>query len=204
MSTHRAGTTCRLLVLLALTVVAVLGAGSTAANATFSDAATMSATTVGTGTVGPVTKVRIDTSCITTTTVIKRTYRTTATGTYQIGYAETSSTATSTSNIEGDDTVTTPSSTNPAEYTSTRTIKDTELYATARWDLSTSARVTRYRMTAHTTFGPVLIGEPGSIATSMTRQYDAEVLQYRPQLSIDTLTDYGWIGTSKLTAPVTC
>ena len=116
MSTHRAGTTSRLLVLLALTVVAVLGAGSTAANATFSDAAGMSATTVGTGTVTAATKVRIDTSCITTTTVIKLTYRTTATGTYQIGYAEASGTATSTSNIEGDDTVTTPSSTTPAEY----------------------------------------------------------------------------------------
>jgi len=204
MSTHRAGTTCRLLVLLALTVVAVLGASSTAANATFSDAAGMSATTVGTGTVTAATKVRIDTSCITTTTVIKLTYRTTATGTYQIGYAETRNTATSRSNVEGDDTVTTPSSTNPAEYTTTRTIKDTELYATARWDLSTSARVTGYRMTAHTTFGPVLIGEPGPMATSMTRRYDAEVLQYRPRLSLDTLTDYGWIGTSKLTAPVTC
>ena len=41
----------RLLVLLALTVVAVLGAGSTAANATFSAAAALPGMTVGTGTV---------------------------------------------------------------------------------------------------------------------------------------------------------
>ncbi len=41
----------RFLVLLALTVVAVLGAGSTAANATFSASAALPGMTVGTGTV---------------------------------------------------------------------------------------------------------------------------------------------------------
>jgi hypothetical protein len=30
------------------------------------------------------------------------------------------------------------------------------------------------------------------------------VLSWNPRLSIDTLTDYGWIGTSQLTKPVTC
>ena len=43
--------TRRLLVLLALTVVAVLGAGSTAANATFSDSAALRSMSIGTGTV---------------------------------------------------------------------------------------------------------------------------------------------------------
>ena len=89
------------------------------------------------------------------------------------------------------------------QYSTTQTIKDTELYATARWDLSTSARVTGYRMTAHTSIGAVPIGDPGPIATSMTRQYDADFLQYRPRVSIDTLTDYGWTATSA-TVVVSC
>ncbi len=90
------------------------------------------------------------------------------------------------------------------QFSTTQTIKDTELYATARWDLSTSSRVVGHRMTAHTSLGPVVIGEPGPVTTSMTRQYDAGVLSWNPRLSIDTLTDHGWTGTSQLTEPVTC
>ena len=196
--------TRRLLVLLALTVVAVLGAGSTAANATFSDSAALRSMSIGTGTVAPATNVRIETTCTTTTTVIQRTFHVTGWGAvWQVGYSQTSSTATSKSNVESDVTTRTEGP-GANQYSTTQTIKDTELYATARWDLSTSSRVVGYRMTAHTTLGPVLIGEPGPVATSMTRQYDAEVLQYQPRLSIDTLTDYGWVGTSQLTKPVTC
>ena len=196
--------TRRLLVLLALTVVAVLGAGSTAANATFSDSAALRSMSIGTGTVAPATNVRIETTCTTTTTVIQRTFHTTGWGAvWQVGYSQTSSTITSRSNVESDVTTRTDGP-SVNQYSTTQTIKDTELYATARWDLSTSSRVVGYRMTAHTTLGPVLIGEPGPVTTSMTRQYDAEVLQYQPRLSIDTLTDYGWVGTSQLTKPVTC
>ncbi len=196
--------TRRLLVLLALTVVAVLGAGSTAANATFSDSAALRSMSIGTGTVAPATNVRIETTCTTTTTVIQRSFQTTATGAvWQTGYWQASSTTTSRSNVESDVTTRTDGP-GVNQYSTTQTIKDTELYATARWDLSTSSRVAGYRMTAHTTLGPVLIGEPGPVTTSMTRQYDAEVLQYQPRLSIDTLTDYGWVGTSQLTKPVTC
>ena len=196
--------TRRLLVLLALTVVAALGAGSTAANATFSDSAALRSMSIGTGTVAPATNVRIETTCTTTTTVIQRTFHVTGWGAvWQVGYSQTSSTATSKSNVESDVTTRTEGP-GANQYSTTQTIKDTELYATARWDLSTSSRVVGYRMTAHTTLGPVLIGEPGPVATSMTRQYDAEVLQYQPRLSIDTLTDYGWVGTSQLTKPVTC
>ena len=196
--------TRRLLVLLALTVVAVLGAGSTAANATFSDSAALRSMSIGTGTVAPATNVRIETTCTTTTTVIQRTFHTTGWGAvWQVGYSQTSSTTTSKSNVESDVTTRTDGP-SVNQYSTTQTIKDTELYATARWDLSTSARVTGYRMTAHTVYGPVTIGEPGPVTTSMTRQYDASVLSWNPQLSIDTLTEYGWIGTSQLTKPVTC
>ncbi len=196
--------TRRLLVLLALTVVAVLGAGSTAANATFSDSAALRSMSIGTGTVAPATNVRIETTCTTTTTVIQRSFHTTGSGAvWQTGYSQTSSTTTSKSNVESDVTTRTDGP-GVNQYSTTQTIKDTELYATARWDLSTSSRVAGYRMTAHTTLEPVLIGEPGPVTTSMTRQYDAEVLEYQPRLSIDTLTDYGWVGTSQLTKPVTC
>ncbi len=147
---------------------------------------------------------RVETACVTTTTVIQRSFQTTATGAvWQTGYWQTSSTTTSKSNVESDVTTRTDGP-GVDQYSTTQTIKDTELYATARWDLSTSSRVVGHRMTAHTTLGPVLIGEPGPVTTSMTRQYDAEVLQYQPRLSIDTLTDYGWVGTSQLTKPVTC
>jgi hypothetical protein len=192
----------RTLVLLALTVTVVLGAGSTAANATFSDSAALSGVTVGTGTVAPATQVRVDTSCVTTTTVITRTFQTYSWGTAQTGYSQTTTTATSRSNVESDVTTRTEGP-GVNQYSTTQTIKNTELYATARWDLSTSARVTGYRMTAHTVYGPVTIGEPGPVTTSMTRQYDASVLSWNPRLSIDTLTDYGWIGTSQLTKAVT-
>ena len=193
----------RALVVVAALAVPVLGAGAPAANATFSDSAALPSMSVGTGTVAPATRVRIDTSCITTTIVIKQTYTPNSWGGYsQTGYSQTSTISTSKSDVESDETVRTDGLN--GQYTTTRTIKDTELYATARWDLSTSARVTGYRMTAHTIYGPVVIGEPGPVTTSMSRQYDAGVLSWNPRLSIDTLTDYGWIGTSQLTKPVTC
>ena len=194
----------RALVVVAALAVPVLGAGAPAANATFSDSAALKSMSVGTGTVAPATQVRIDTSCITTTIVIQRTFQTTAAGVvWQTSYSQTSSTATSKSDVESDVTTRTDGP-GVNRYTTTQTIKDTELYATAHWDLSTSARVTGYRMTAHTIYGPVVIGEPGPVTTSMSRQYDASVLSWNPRLSIDTLTDYGWIGTSQLTKPVTC
>jgi hypothetical protein len=192
----------RALVVVATLAVTVLGAGAPAANATLSDSVALSSMSVGTSTVAPVTQVRVETSCTTTTTVITRTFQTYSWGTQQTSYSATSTTALSKSDVELDDTVRTDGAN--GQYTTTQTIKDTELYATARWNLSTSARVTGYRMTAHTIYGPVMIGEPGPITTSMTRQYDASVLSWNPRLSIDTLTDYGWIGTSQLTKPVTC
>ncbi len=196
-------TTRRLLVVLALTVTAVLGAGTTAANATFSDSVALSSTTVGTGTVAPATNVRVDVSCTTTTKVIKRSYTVYTWGTSQTSHAETTTTATASSNVEFNDTVRTEG---PAsnQYSTTQTIKDTELYATLRWTRSPSIRVTGYRMTAHTVLGAFAMGETGPTATSMTGQYDADVVDYGAQLTIDTLTDHGWTATSKGSNTVHC
>ncbi|TFV64566.1 hypothetical protein E4P41_01485 [Geodermatophilus sp. DF01-2] len=192
----------RALVALAVVASAVLGAG--AANATFSDSVALPAMTVGTGTVAPATDVTVETTCRTTTTVVKRTYRVSpGTGaTTLIAYSLTSSTVTSTSNVESDETTTTWSK--PTEYTTTQTVQDTELYATLRWQPSTSTRVTGYRMTAHTTYGPYPMGETGPTTTRMSARYDADVVDYGAQLSIDTLTDYGWTATSDLSNVVTC
>jgi len=195
----------RALVALAVVATTVLGAGTTAANATFSDSAALSATTVGTGTVAPATGVKVDAYCTTTTTVIKRYYRTDpSTGaTWQTAWSQTSSTTTSRSNVESN-TTTPPSWTSSTDYSTTQTVQDTTLYATLRWTLSTATRVTGYRMTAHTSVGAFGMGTTGPTATSMTGQYDASVTAWNPRLSIDTLTDYGWVGTSALSNVVRC
>ena len=48
------------------------------------------------------------------------------------------------------------------------------------------------------------MGETGPTATQMTAWYDADVVDYGARLSIDTLTDYGWTGTSVLSNTVRC
>jgi hypothetical protein len=192
----------RTVTVLAAATLMVLG-GQQLAGAAFSDT-TAATTAVRTIKVAPATSVRVDTSCTTTTRVIERTYRKNIyTGAFdQVGYSESWSTASSRSNVESDDTTTTWTSS--TEYRTTRTIKDTELYATLRWKLSASPRVSGYRMTAHTTFGRLAMGETGPTSTSMTGQYDAEVVDYQARLSIDTLTDYGWTATSDLSNVVRC
>ena len=208
MSSTRAGTTRkalgpRLVVLVGLTVAAVLATGSTAANAAFSDWVALPAMTVGTGTVAPATNVRVDVSCVTTTTVVKRTYTVYGWGTRLTGYSAWSSTANATSNVESDVTT---NEDGPAgnQYTTTRTMTNTELSASLKWTPSVSPRVTGYRMTAHTVVGDVDMGGTGPNATEMTAQYDADVVDYGATLTIDTVTDYGWIGTSKASNAVKC
>jgi hypothetical protein len=201
---HRGRWCTRALVVLAVLAVTVLGTGTTAAKAGFSDSAALRSVSVGTGTVAPAMKVRVDARCETTATEVRRVYRVDSLGNRTLVSSSTPVTTTSTARgDEGGTTQTTTNGPGPDEVTVTTVTKDTELYATARWDLSTSARVTGYRMTAHTSIGAVPIGDPGPIATSMTRQYDADVLQYRPRVSIDTLTDYGWTATSA-TVVVSC
>jgi hypothetical protein len=193
----------RVLVVGAALAATLLAAGTTAANATFSDAAAAPSVSVGTGTVAPATQVRVDASCLTTTTVVKRYYRAIpGLGTSQYAQTQTSETVPSSSNVESDTTTTTW--TNPTAFVTTQTIQDTELYATLRWTPSSATRVAGYRMTAHTSVGLFAMGTTGPTPTSMTGNYDASVTGWSPRLTIDTLTDYGWVGTSRSSNVVTC
>jgi hypothetical protein len=203
-ATHRGRWATRAVVALAVVAVTVLGAGATAANAAFSDSAALASLSVGTVTVAPVTDVRVNSGCVTRTTVTKRTYKYhPATGTSTLtGYSQTSSSTASMTDVQSATTTTTWF--NRTEYTTTQTVKDTQLYATLRWTPSTATRVSGYRMTAHTTTGKFPMGESGPAATSMTVWYDASLTTRSPRLSVDTLTDYGWTGTSALSDVVTC
>ncbi|SDO28205.1 hypothetical protein [Geodermatophilus sp. DSM 45219] len=193
----------RLLVATAVTASAVLVAGTTAASAAFSDSAALPAMTVGTGAVAPATNVRVDVSCVTTTTVVQLTYTVYGWGAQLTGYSAWSSTASAKSNVESDVTVR-EDGPRGNQYTTTRTTKDTELYASLKWTRSVSPRVTGYRMTAHTVAGDFDMGGTGPNATEMTARYDADVVDLGATLTIDTVTDYGWIGTSKASNTVKC
>jgi hypothetical protein len=194
----------RAAVLLALTLAVIVGASLPAA-ATYKATEALPTTTVGTVTVQPATNVRVDTECTTTTTVIRQTYRKNPyTGTTtRTGYSESSTTRRSTSNVERDSTTTTWTSS--VEYTTTRTIEDTELAATGRWKASTSPGVTGYRLTAILDNGwayPIV--DAGPTATSETRHYDGEVVDLGARLEIVTLTRYGWTARSELSNVVRC
>ncbi|MGY1814430.1 hypothetical protein [Blastococcus sp. SYSU D00820] len=198
--------TRRALLVLGTSVVAVVAA-ALPAQAQFSASRALPATSVTSLTVAPPTQVRVDTSCITTTTTIKRTYeRNPYTGaTWQVAYSQSSSTASSRTNVESD-TTTTASGPGVNQYTTTQTIKDTEMFATLRWSPSTTTRgVSGYRMTAFLNNGwSVDMGDAAATDTSMTGQYDASVVNYAAQLSMVTLTSYGWTATSALSNPVRC
>jgi len=195
----------RTVTVLAAAILMVLG-GHSIAGAAFSDTTSAMTTTVKTVTVQPPTSVRVETSCTTTTVETKRTYQVDPyTGTTtQVGYSQSTTMVTSKSNVESDTTVRTEGpGTN--QYTITSTVKDTELYATLRWNSSTSPRVTGYRMTAWLNNGyAVGMGDAAVTATSMTGQYDASVTNYDARLSMVTLTSYGWTATSDLSNPVRC
>ena len=196
----------RSVVLLVLTAAAVLAA-TLPANASFADsAATAVRPAIGTLTVEGPKNVRVDTSCVTTTTVQKRTYAYDYAGnSYQVGYSETSSTASSTSNVESDSTVRTEGP-GYMQYTLTRTIQDTMLYATGTWKASTSPGVTGYQMTAFLYGGAQQypMGTAAATATRTTGQYDASVVNYSARLSVVTLTSYGWTAPGAMSNVVTC
>jgi hypothetical protein len=193
----------RTVVLLVLTVAVIVGA-SLPAQALFADTAAVT-TTLGTRTVQPPTNVRVDTSCITTTTVTKRSYRVEPSGAHTlVDYYEQSSTASSKENVESDTTVRTdePSGT---QYTLTRTVQDTELYATGRWQASTSPGVTGYRLAAILNNGWAYpLEDAGPAATTVTGHYDADVVDMQARLAMVTLTSYGWTANSQLSNFVTC
>ncbi|MGY1740627.1 MULTISPECIES: hypothetical protein [unclassified Blastococcus] len=197
--------TRRCVLLLVLTIAAVLAA-SLPANALYAETATSAGRpSVSTLTVAGPGNVRVETSCVTTTTVIRRVYAYDAWGTTRlVGYQETSSTAASSSNVESDTTVRTEG---PQfnQYTTTQTIKDTTLYATARWNKSSTPGVTGYTMTAFLNSGMAFpIGTAAASATSYTDSYDADVVDLGARLSMVTLTSYGWTAPGDMSNVVTC
>jgi hypothetical protein len=195
--------TRRCVLLLVLTVAVVIGA-SLPANALFADtAAPATAPSVTTAVVTGPSQVKVDTACTTYTRVIKRVYDMYTNA--QLGYSDTTTSAASTSNVESNTTVRTDNSPVAGQYTVTQTIKDTTLYATARWKGSPTPRVTGYSLTAFLANGARYdLGTAAPTATSLTGQYDASVLSFRPVLSMVTITAYGWTAPGTMSDVVTC
>jgi hypothetical protein len=196
--------TRRCVLLLVLTVAVVLGA-SLPANALFADtAAPATKPAITTAVVTGPSNVKVDTSCTTTTRVIKRVFDSTTNA--QLSYSDTTSTpVTSTSNVESDTTVRTDNSPVVGQYTTTQTIKNTTLYATGRWKASPTPGITGYKLTAFLAGGLQYdMGTAGVNDTTTVGEYDASVLSYSPRLSIVTVTYYGWTAPGSMSAVVTC
>lgn len=197
----------RSVLLLVVTAAAVLAA-ALPANATFADsAATAVQPAIGTLTVAGPTNVKVDTSCVTTTVVTQRSYFVdpSSGATTQTSFSQSTSTAASSWNVASDTTVRTDGPGNN-QYTTTRTVKDTELYATLRWKASSSRGVTGYTMTAFLYGGAqtVDMGTAAATDTSYTGQYDASVVNYQARLSMVTQTSYGWTAPGAMSNIVTC
>ena len=194
--------TRRCVLLLVLTVSVVLGA-SLPANALFSATAQPARQPAfGTLTVSGPGSVQVATSCETTTVVTKHTYRIDRSGNaVQTDYGRWTSTADSDRNVESDTTVRTEE---PNGYTLTRTVKDTTLHATATWNRSSTPGVTGYRMTVFLADGTTHpMGDAPASSTSLSRSYDAAVVDRQARLSMVTLTSYGWTAPGAL-SNVTC
>jgi hypothetical protein len=189
--------------LLVLTVAVVLGA-ALPANALFTDTAAPTVKpAIGTLTVTGPGNVRVDTSCTTTTTVVKSVYNTIDNS--WVSTTQTSSTADSGSNVESDTTVRTDDTPVVGQYTLTRTIKDTTLFATARWNRSNSPGVTGYRMTVFFANGLTYpMDDVPASSTSMADSYDADVVDLGARLSMVTLTSYGWTAPGNMSNVVRC
>ena len=194
--------TRRCVLLLVLTVAVVLGASLPANPLSTATAAPVVKPTIGTLTVHGPTQVRVDTTCTTTTTVIKRVYR--MSDNAFLSYSEQRTTATSTRNVESDTTTRTDDSPVAGQYTMTRTVQDTTLYATARWKASPTPGITGYTMTAFLGSQAFPMGTAAPTATSYTGQYDASVVNSRPVLSMVTDTSYGWTAPGTMSNVVTC
>jgi hypothetical protein len=197
--------TRRILILVALTAAVVAGA-SLPASADFADVAPVPTTTVSTGTVAAPAWVSVSDSCTTTKTTVRRTVHTdpvTLVPT-QTAYSVTSTSTTSTTNVNS------YSSTSVAgpglnETTTTTVSENTDLYVTAWWGSSASRGVSGYLVNAHLAGGmvyPMAQTAPGVLSTGAG--VDADYLAYAPQLSVTTLTTYGWTATTAPTPVLSC
>jgi hypothetical protein len=194
----------RALLLVGLTGAVIIGA-SVPAWAGFADSSAVS-TAIATTTVAAPSRVTMNDSCITTTTVVKRTVRTNPfTGVQtQTAYSSTSSDAASSSNVDST-TTTTVAGPGWNETTTTTTTKNTMLSVSVSWPASGSGGVSGYVVTAHLADGssyPMAQTAAGTLSASGIA--DADDLSDQPRLSVTTLTSYGWTAQSTLTRYVSC
>lgn len=190
--------------LVGLTGTVVIGA-SVPAWAAFSDLVTVP-TTITTVTVAAPATVKVNDSCTTTTTVVKRTvYTNPSTGVQtQTAYSSTTTYATSSTNVQGS-TTSTVAGPGANETTTTTTTKNTDVAVTISWSASGTRGVSGYLVTAYLNNGaayPMTQTTAGTLSTSQT--VDADNLALQPRLSVSTLTSYGWTAQSALTGYVTC
>jgi hypothetical protein len=195
----------RILILIGLTVAVVAGA-SLPASATFADSAPVRTTTIATGTVAAPGWVKIDDSCTTTTTTVRRTVRTDpVTGVRtQTAYSSISTSTSSTTNV---DSYASSSVAGPGAYetTTTTVTVNTDLSVTASWAASGSLGVSGYRVTAHLVDGSVYpMAQTVAPTATTSAVVDADYLAYQPRLSVTTLTTYGWTATTAQTRVLSC
>ena len=77
------------------------------------------------------------------------------------------------------------------------------MYATVRWNRSTSADVSGYRVTA--TFGAnEVVWQAGPNASRLDDEFDRMWARYQVPVTVTTLTEYGWTKTSAPVTGTTC
>ena len=79
-------------------------------------------------------------------------------------------------------------------------------HATINWPASTTARgVTGYRVIAHLNNGTsVVMAETPATTRTVSASVDQYYLQFQPQVTVMTLTSYGWTAESAKSPVLTC
>ena len=101
--------------------------------------------------------------------------------------------------------ITTATVTAPANVTGSLTCGRSSATMGTTWNLSTSTRVSGYRVTVYFSDGFVQIVELGATATSWSAPIDVYfVTAFSVQYSVTTKTDYGWSKESARTGTFQC
>jgi hypothetical protein len=174
-----------------LTLAVLLGA-AIPASAAFSDSATVT-TGVSTLKVAAPTGLQLTDSCTLTTT---RTERTVDPLTNSTSVRQTSSTQPTTT-VHHDDVTTVSGN------TTTTVSRRTTVHVALSWQGSTTRGRTGYAVIATLPDGSSF-AMASTASTSMSGAEDARYTSYGIQLSVRTLTSYGWTADSAKTVPLSC
>jgi len=102
-------------------------------------------------------------------------------------------------------TIATATVTAPADVTGSLACGRSTATMGATWNLSTSARISGYRVTVYFSDGFVQIVELGATATSWSASIEPYyVTAFSVQYSVTTKTDYGWSKESARTGAFQC